>query len=61
MSESQYPAYRPEFKTYLRASQQLLQVGVNIPNSPRFSQEERDQMEYYLAEVGKILAVGPMK
>jgi len=60
MSISPFPAFRPEVQVYLRACERLL-IGATIPNSPPFSHDEREMIEYYLNEVGKILAVSTKK
>ena len=52
--------FRPEVEVYLRASEHLL-VGASLLKSPPFSQGEQEMIEYYLNEVGKILAVSTKK
>ena len=58
MSSTAIPGFRPEVRVYLRACEHLL-IGASPLNSPPFSHDERDMIEYYLVEIGKILAVGP--
>ena len=48
--------FRPEVEVYLRACEHLLE-GASLPKSPPFSHGEQAMIEYYLTEVGKILAV----
>jgi hypothetical protein len=52
--------FRPEVQVYLRACEHLL-VAASLPKSPPFSHDEQEMIEYYLAEVGKILAVSTKK
>jgi hypothetical protein len=48
--------FRAEVQTYLRASEHLVAAA---STAPPFSKEERAIIQYYVAEVGKILAVSP--
>ena len=48
--------FRPEVEVYLRACEHLV-VGASLLKSPPFSPSEQEMIEYYLTEVGKLLAV----
>ena len=60
MAGSPFPTFRKEVQDCLRASEYLLSA-VSSPTLPPLSQEEREMVEYYLAELGKSLAVSVPK
>jgi len=56
MAGSPFSTLRKEVQDYLRSSEYLLSA-MSSPTLPPLSQEERELVEYYLAELGKSLAV----
>jgi len=44
---------RPEVQNYLRSCEYLLSIAATSPHTP-FSEEERQLMNYYVAEVARI-------
>ena len=54
MPESPLPHFRQEVQNYLRSCEHLLSVRA-APHNPPFSPEELQRMEYYAAEVDKML------
>jgi hypothetical protein len=58
MSDNPILAFRPEVQVYLRSCEHLV-AAAGTP--PLFSEDERAMIQYYMAEVGKILAVSPQR
>lgn len=51
---SSFPSFRPEVQDYLRSCEHLLSVPV-APHNPPFTEEELLVVNYYAAEVTKML------
>ncbi len=60
MAGSSFSTFRKEVQDYLRSSEYVLSA-VSSPTFPPLSQEEREIVWYYLAELGKSLAVSVPK
>lgn len=54
MSESPLPHFRKEVQNYLRSCEHLISVPA-APQNPPFTPDELQIMEYYAAEVVKML------
>jgi len=54
MSDSPLLPFRSEVRDFLRSSERLISAAVTSNGSP-ITKDEREIVEYYLAEVGKIL------
>ena len=55
MSDSLVLSFRAEVRDFLRSSERLIAATVTSNYTP-MTQDEREIVEYYLAEVGKMLA-----
>jgi len=54
MSDSPLLSFRSEVRDFLRSSERLIAATVTSNDSP-MTKDEREIVEYYLAEIGKIL------
>ena len=54
MSESLHPYFCKEVQTYLRSCEHLLSIAVASPNPP-FSPDELQIVNYYAAEMAKMV------